>query len=514
MFEEDRKGLRIAVALALLGLTALAIRLWGLTRQSLWIDEIFSMKYAGFGETMSWAKLQVNLQGPLHAFFLFLWTKLFGWGELSIRLPQAIVSALSVPLLYLVARKDFPERTAMAGAVALAINPFHVWYAQEVRNYAFVVFATLLAIWAVRGLEEKGGIASIARVIASWTSGLLLNMSFAFHVAAAALYGLLRLRKEKSFLLGLAASAVVTAILLLPWEIGFYQRRVQGSYLLKTGAVPETALLRGETTAPLLGIPYAAYSFAVGFSLGPSLRELHDLPAREAVARHPLAIASVAAVFGILCASGIFRWIRGDDRRRFWLLCLVVPIFIAYLVASRNVKVFNPRYLSVALPAFVLLLADGASSLRPRALAIAVASAAIILSVVSLIQLQTRPAYWKEDARAAAGILRGEMRPGDLVVAVGTLDPITCFYWRDLYGSQTYGRYILDRERDPDDPAERQKALERIHSAKETYVVFYREGYSDPDGKWEGFLRSHFAVTRTWEPLGMRIWRLGPESGS
>ena len=33
-------------------------------------------------------------------------------------------------------------------------------------------------------------------------------------------------------------------------------------------------MLRGDATAPILGIPYCIYAFSVGFSLGPSLREL------------------------------------------------------------------------------------------------------------------------------------------------------------------------------------------------------------------------------------------------
>ncbi len=513
MFGHGRKERQFAITIVLLGLAALLIRLWGLTRQSLWIDEIFSVKYAGLGESMSWAKLQVNLQGPLHAIFLYLWTCLFGWSELSVRLPQAIVSALTVPLLYVVARKDFGERTALAGAIALAINPFHVWYAQEVRNYAFVVLFTVLAIWAARTLEEKRGIGQIAKLAGSWTVGLLCNMSFAFHAVAVAVHGLLRFRRRKAFLLGVAVSAATTIVLLLPWEIGFYERKVEKSYLLRLDAVPQKALIRGESTAPILGIPYAAYAFAAGFSLGPSLRELHDLPARVAVSRHLLAVASVALVFGGLGIAGLVRWSRGDERRHFWLVCLVIPFVFGYLIALRNLKAFNPRYLSVALPAFVMLITEGVDSLRPRLLGLAAAAGAIVLSAISLVQLQTNPVYWKEDTREATRILRTEMLPGDLALAVGTLEPITRFYWLDLYGSKVYRRFILNRDNDPDDPAEQQRTLGAIRAARRTFVIFYRESYNDPEGKWEAFIKSHFRVVRTWDPLGIRIWLLGSENG-
>jgi len=499
------------LALVLLGLGALAIRLWGLTRQSLWIDEIFSVKYAGLGEGMTWAKIHVNLQGPLHAVFLYLWTSVFGWSELSIRLPQAIASAATVPLLFLVARKDFGDRTALAGSVALAINPFHVWYAQEVRNYAFVILFAVLSIWAIRRLENRNGFGSIPRIVGTWACGLLSNMSFAFHIVAAGIYAAFRIRGRRPLFNGLVLSAVLTALLLLPWEIGFYERRVQNSYLLKVGAVPEENLLRGSTTAPIIGLPYALYTYAVGYSFGPSLRELHEMPGREALARHAAAIAAATVCFGVLGIAGLVRWIRGDRRRRFWLLCLAIPILLAYYTALRNVKVFNPRYASVGLPAFMMLLADGAAALRPRRLGHAFAAGAIVLSVISVVQLQTRSMYWKEDARSAARILRAEMRPGDLMFVVGSPEPITRYYWLEFRGDNAFKRYTADREVNVDDPAERQKALDAVRSADRSYVVFYRDIFDDPEGKWAALLKSHFSIAQRWDLVGMRIWRLGPE---
>jgi hypothetical protein len=502
------------VTLAALGLAAFLIRAWGLTRQSLWIDEVMSLKFAGFDDSMTWTRLRLNLQGPLHSLVLYLWASLFGWGETSIRLPQAIVSAATVPALFLVARKDFGHRTAMAGAIALAINPFHVWYAQEVRNYAFLVLFALLSTAAIRRLEEREGPGAIAGVIASWAGGLLCNMSFAFHAVAAGIYALGRVRVERRLLIGLAISGAMTAVILLPWEIEFFERRVQNSYLLKLESVPEEMKLRGETTAPVSGIPFALYAFSVGYSFGPSLRDLHEGAPIDAITRHAPAVALAALSFGILGGAGLIRWLRGDRRRRFWLLSLIVPMLLAYFAASRNLKVFNPRYASVGLPAFAMLLADGADFVRPRWLRIAAICGVAAISVVSLIQLQTRPAYWKEDARQATRILRAEMQPGDLVFVVGTLDPIYRYYWTGLRGNPEYKRFVADRELNPDNPTDGKKALDTIRSARTTYVVFYRDAYDDPAGKWAALLKSHFPVAESWTPVGMKIWRLGPEVAS
>jgi hypothetical protein len=35
--------------------------------------------------------------------------------------------------------------------------------------------------------------------------------------------------------------------------------------------------------------------------------------------------------------------------------------------------------------------------------------------------------------------------------------------------------------------------------------------FEDPPGRWEAFLRERFAVEKTWEFPGSRVWKLGGE---
>jgi hypothetical protein len=91
-------------AIAVITLCALGLRLLGLTRQSLWVDEIFSIKYAQLYGSMTWEALRVNLHGPLHALVLHLWSGFAGNGEFAVRLLQALVSAAAILILFLAAR--------------------------------------------------------------------------------------------------------------------------------------------------------------------------------------------------------------------------------------------------------------------------------------------------------------------------------------------------------------------------------------------------------------------------
>ncbi len=508
-----RPSIRAALLSTGLFAVALALRLWGLTRQSIWIDEFFTLKYAGLDRPLTPEGLLLNLQGPLHAAFLHFWTALFGWGELSVRLPQALASALTVPLLYVAARPVFGHRRALAGSLLLMINPFAVWYAQEVRNYAFVMLFAVLSLAALGRFD--GAVRPVSRVpglAASWIAGLLCNLSFSFHIAAGGIWGALRSFRKKHALVGLLAAGAITAVALLPWAVEFYNRRVVESHLLRLDPVPVTERLRGEETAPVLGLPYAAYVFSVGFSLGPSLRELRESPSLATLGRYPVAVGATAVCFGLLSIAGLAVWVRGDAQRRLWLLALLVPPLLAFVAAFRNVKVFNPRYAATALPAYVLLLAEGAWALKIRGAGGIVLAGAGILCATSLVQLQTVPRYWKEDTRGAAAVLQSELAPGDFVFMVCGWDPIARYYWPALRRDTSIHHMFPPFRRGPEEsPEDAAKLMTEIRSARRAYVVFCRDYYEDPDGRWEGFLRGRFAIARAWELSGARIWKLGAE---
>jgi len=494
-------------------LLGLLLRLWGLGRQSIWVDEHITLKFAGFERPLTADALIVNLQGPFHALLLNLFCGLFGWGEFAARLPQAIVSAATVPLLYAVARRPFGERTALLGAFLLAVNPFHIWYAQEIRNYALMIFFVVLSLGAVLRLEAAGRPrSSILPLAAVWTGGLLSNLGFFFQMVASGLWGLIRFRRRGPALATLFLAGGFTLIATLPWTAQFYQKKVSPSHLLRLEAVPSSERVRGDASAPLAGIPYAIYSYAVGFSFGPSIRELREEASFVTVRRHAPAVAATILLFGAPLAMGLIRWARGDAARKLWLLALLMPLLLAFLAATRNVKVFNPRYASAALPAFVILIAEGLFALGIRRAGGAFLASILLVSGISIAQLRTDKRYWKEDARATAALLRENVREGDLIFMVGVWDPITRYYWTELRDHPSIRRYSPPFRVDPNaTPDEADRALSAIGGARRTFVVFYRDDFMDPRGLWEAFLHERFDVGRRWDFPGSRVWEIAGE---
>lgn len=494
---------------------ALILRLWGLTAQAIWVDEVFTLKYSGLGVPMSWERLCINLQGPLQALIVWLVSRPFGWDPLALRLPQALIGAASAPLLYAVARRPFGDRTAVVSGFLLAINPFHVWYSQEIRNYVLAMLFAIVGLGAIRSFadrERRGAAARLMALAATWTAGLLANLSFGFHVVAASAWGWLQLRRSPRDLVLLGFALVLTGAALFPWLHGFYERRVARSNALSLAPIPQEELLRGGATAPLSGLPYAAFAFSAGYSLGPSLSELRRSPSVAALRGHEVAIGATATCFGFLALSGLVRWFRGGTDRRLWLLCLLLPPLLAFLLATRNIKVFNPRYAAVALPVYMVLLADGLWSARWRRLAAACFAGVVALSLLSNIQLHTQRRYWKEDGGAAAAILKERVHPGDLVLVIGGWDPIDHYYWREQRGDRSFQRFFAPYRTPPGGEGAEEpggKALAAVEAANTTYVLFFRDDFVDPSGAWERFVKDRFAIDASWSFTGGRVWKLG-----
>jgi hypothetical protein len=160
---------------------------------------------------------------------------------------------------------------------------------------------------------------------------------------------------------------------------------------------------------PPLAITYTFFAFSAGFSLGPSIGELHDGGA-AATGRHLPIVGAVAVAYGGLALLGFGRLVARRPRTALLLAaCLLTAFAGARWMAAANVKVWNARYVAVAYPAYLVVVATGLSSLGSRARSIALA-AVLALAALALWNLRADPRYAKEDYRSAGAYLAGALR--------------------------------------------------------------------------------------------------------
>jgi mannosyltransferase len=289
-------GGRSAVLWGLAALTALgvAVRFASLGVQSYHHDEVITAMRVipgSFEEMLHRVKTSES-NPPLYYALAWAWAKGFGTGEVGLRSLSALFGAATVPVGYLVGRQLAGARAGLLLAALLAVNPMLIWYSQEARSYALLVFFGALSLYFfVRALDTRSG-----RDLAFWAlaSALALCSHYyaVFPVGLEAVWLLVALRgRWRAVLLALAAVGG-TGLALLP-------------------------LLNAQTNPTHIGwidhspLPERLWETGVGFLIGETGHVIAE-PPRERYALVPAILIGVALVL---------LGLRADDRqrRRAWI---------------------------------------------------------------------------------------------------------------------------------------------------------------------------------------------------
>lgn len=448
------------------------LRLYSLTGQSLWVDELLTWQMirpgipAGFLE-----QILDSIQGPLYLAVIWPLVRLQD-SELMLRLPAAIAGIVTIPLFGLVVSRLLGGRAARLAVLLLALNPFHVWYSQESRGYSFLMmFAVLMALAFLALARRRSGFGlallfALASAGAVWSNlgGIFLWLGMGlglllFHFPSSR-------RGWGSW--GLAFG--VGILLVLPWLL-----KAAGIWAVDR-ALPGSGLgesLRGETTFSPLAWPYTLQTFFYGYSLGPSLRELHQ-PDRMAVLQNAWPVLLVGAVpIGLGLVAGMFRL---DKRRGLLLVWIIVPMLILTFLALRNIKPWNPRYVAMVFPWVLALTAHGLAGL-PRRAGLAATVLLTSLTLWSLGGYYWNGQYAKADVRAAAAHLEEANSSNDPIL-VPVVTSVFKYYHRGP--ADVIGTYGLPALRGASDATEFCDLI--LADKTRCWLVLAREWYFDPEG--------------------------------
>jgi hypothetical protein len=266
-----------------------------------------------------------------------------------------------------------------------------------------------------------------------------------------------------------------------------------------------TEALRGGPAISLASYPFTFHAFAVGYTLGPSIRELRTAGAARAVAHHVPELAWTAVLSLLLGALAV----RAAMRRKVVTaatLALLLPALLVSYGAVQNFKTYHPRYVAVSFPFLLALVAAGLADLKPRARAV-LAGALAVTWLVSLEHHFFVPAYGKEDMRTGAAWMKARLRPGDRILAAGA-DEVIIYYYR---GPLKIWRYWLGWAATPG------KMVARLDDARRgadaVWVVWSRGEDLDPEGRFLGYLRNDFPSAEHFSAEGVQIWRLPGKAG-
>jgi uncharacterized membrane protein len=376
-------------------LLAAALRLPWLGAQSIAFDESFSLAVA----RADWPLLfEATLSDGVHPPLFYILHKanlaLFGGSEFGQRFGAAGFSLLGVALLFWAGRCLFSRQVGLWAALLLALNPVHIWLAQEARMYsplAALVISSMVVFWQALRFGRRQHWVGLA-VINALIFGLHY---FGFLVPVIQFGYILTTFRRHHHQLRLWVMAQGTALLpLLPWLAATATREAQ--------------------------------TFGIGFLQKPALVDLPvtfwNLVTGATGRGWPIGV-----ILAVGSAVALAAALRPPRCRAAWLLVLwwaMAPPLLTWLISQRR-SFYADRYLALAIPALMLLLAVAVHRRRFWAVALT----ALLMAGVLVTRLD--PAFQKDDWRAAAAYISSQSQSGDVILLYSThISLVFNYYYR------------------------------------------------------------------------------------
>jgi mannosyltransferase len=457
------------LALAVCGLTT-ALGAFQLGAKSFWTDEAFSDAMAHLGVSTAWkAIIRGDAFNGLYYGLLHLW-QFGGHSETWLRLPSVAFGILAAYTLFLLNRRLFGVRVAVASGALLAVNTFFVYYEQDARPYTLTTFLVVLATYLLVRAMEAG---STTRWLAY---GLVGALSIYAHFFAA-------------FVIAAHLVYVVMSV-----ATGYRGRRVRaaaaGYGLIAVLVAPlVVAVLRTDSLERRFIDPVSLGSFRWLFL---NLTGAGGVPTGGG-------IFLLFGYFAMCClailwmAKAVGRRHRdGTDRVRSFALelsWLAVPILGSFVISLVRSPIFYPRYLIVALPPLVTIAGIGIAGFPRRWLQYTAAAILLALSIHPLLSYYRADFIEGENWRGAVAYVTQASQPGDGIVFLSRYGRRSFEYYlrrfgtgadlTPIYPSMPWGRYVPVLA---DEHIESSvTAAGRLQDYRRVWVVLLWEGFHSVD---------------------------------
>ena len=322
--------------------------------QSLWLDEAITA-LAVKNNTLTQIITTFSpgdFHPPLYYLILKLWTNVFGYSEIALRIPSVIFGVLTIFVVYKIGEKLSNKRTGLFAAILMAVNPLGVYYSQEARMYSL---AMMLVAGSIYFLQEKKWfwfvIFATASLYTDYLPGLMLPVYFL-------------LTKNRKILLA-------PVVLFFPW-IPSFLAQISGG----------------------IGVSSSSWGDLLG---RPNLKNLLLVPVKFVFGRISVPDTLVYIV------GAVYAFILLKSRELKYWLWLIVPLFLAALI-SIKIPIFTYFRFLFVLPAFCLLSAGSKKA----------TIFVVLVSILSLAYFDLNPRFWREDWRGAALYVKQD--PGKIVM--------------------------------------------------------------------------------------------------
>jgi uncharacterized membrane protein len=340
---------------------ALAVRLLRLTYHSLWFDEAVSVFWAGQPLGRIWSvgmSLVEDKHPPLYHLLLHVWISLFGDSDGAVRSLGSLLGAAAVlPIIGIGQLLGSRSAGVVAGLLA-ALNPFLVWYSQEVRMFmpataiGLAGLYGLLRAWQCCSDARREGLQARPTRCAGWLLVALVGLVCACYTY---LFGLFFVVVAGVWLLALLLVTGPVRALRRPWK-GFL---VCAAMIAVSAALVAPLLWSAWQVNQAESVPGRAFQH-----FGGAIRNLltafsvHSGPWSDCISRSAWVVAAVMACIGMTVPLGQRTESRGLGiaGRPCLAAFLLTPLLLGGVLLSRDRSLFDePRYFIMLVPGLCLL---------------------------------------------------------------------------------------------------------------------------------------------------------------
>jgi uncharacterized membrane protein len=406
---EAKKPDQTHLWLWIIAILGFVVRVVTLTRESFWNDEAFSGWAAERVSVLDAIRVSASdVHPPGHFILGWIWGRLFGVNDFTLRLTSVIGGTLLILVAYRIGRQCFDRRTGLIGALLIAGLTQSIYYSQEFRAYIFLALFSALSVSVALDIAESNNRGEDAEW---WRYALLAAISilnsyfhyfgllFTFILVIVVIQQAIKRRRGLSQSIAVGVLLVVSYLPWIPTMVGMSQKR---TYLQSPG-IKEIGLL-------------ANIYFGPGFWM-------------DAVA----AALLVAGAILIYSKKRELRSPRQDLRLLGWI---IVPLVASLAVTFLRVPVYSPRNLLLALIPATLLLARSLVAIGGRRASLPLAIAFLV--VHHCFQF-THNGYFahatKQQLREATRYVLDHRSPGEPIRVVGW-DEQNIGYYLHQYGGE------------------------------------------------------------------------------
>lgn len=408
------------IPIALILLLATGLRLYQLSTESLWIDEMLSIRDAQKFE------FRIPYMRPFYYLLLKFWM-LFGNSDAWLRGLSIVFSLGSIYLTYWLGCRIVGKSTGLIAAFLASVSPLFINHAQEIRMYTLISFLSLAGTVALSYVLERPTYTALAGWVMTRTFLILTNPNNILIVVADTVLLGWKFRKQRQWLLASGVGLSIISVFFLPifWllTVGgvsdeFMEKQVKD--YSKPGITQILGMLTQFTIYWPLRNLLQSHQIILnknGLTDSTLLSQLFTVKTLSL-----LFYAGFTAVLIILFVLSLLNlFSKHPSERLFWLttwtlLPAVLMLFVSYYKSS----IWFPRYLMLVAPYFLILISAGFVVIWnwKKGLAVAISLAYLIGITGGLFDYYTQ--LYRNDWQGAAEYIYQNQQPTDLVVMHST----------------------------------------------------------------------------------------------